>query len=127
MSTATTCKECERREEEIAALRRELSDVRAWESREAFRSAFRLTPGEGRVLALLYGARGRLVTHATLDRFALSEKGYENGAGSVKTVISRLRAKVGHAWIQTVHGSGYRLSEVALDILDRFKSAEAGR
>lgn len=67
-----------------------------------------LTAAEWRLLTLVLRRRGTTVTHSELSAQLLDQRA---GASSnrVGVHVSNLRRKLGHAWIQTDHGLGYRV------------------
>jgi DNA-binding response OmpR family regulator len=76
--------------------------------------SFRLTPTEWQLLAHLMANPGQVLTRAELATGAWGP-GFASRASEVEVYISRLRKKLeweGGRLIETVRGSGYRLTEV---------------
>jgi DNA-binding response OmpR family regulator len=76
--------------------------------------SFRLTPTEWQLLAHLMAHPGEVLSRAELATGAWGP-GFASRASEVEVYISRLRKKLeweGTRLIETVRGSGYRLTEV---------------
>lgn len=108
---SAVCIHCAAMADEIAELRAALGLSGRLTERRAIASTFGLSPREARLLQTLYDAGGRVVPRSTLDSIILSEKGYENGADSLKVVVCGVRSKLGPEIIETVRNGGYSLTQ----------------
>ena len=74
--------------------------------------AVRVTPIEGRLLAVFMRAPGRAFTRAELVGRALGDD-YDGSERTIDAHVKNVRRKLsacgGHASIETIHGAGYRL------------------
>jgi DNA-binding response OmpR family regulator len=103
------CPHCERKDEQIARLLREL-DVRRRDGEiGAIMSRFNMTAAEAKVILMLYRANGRIVGHDSLLDIIDS-----NSPESLKVIICRAREKLGqNAAIHNEYGVGYALNTTA--------------
>lgn len=105
------CIHCAAMADEIAELRAALGLSGRLTERRAIERAFRLTPAETRLLQALYDAGGKIVPRTTLDSIVLTERGYLDGADSLKVIVCNVRGKLSRDAIATVYGQGYSLTQ----------------
>lgn len=96
--------------EHLLGVRHDAADI------EKVRKALGLRDGAARLLLCLYAARGRLVTNYHLaDALPPIDHGRDRQEDVlVKVLICSIRKAIGAASIQTVWGSGYRLTPEGL-------------
>jgi two-component system, OmpR family, response regulator len=70
----------------------------------------KLTSHELRVLSYLMHHRGRVVSQAELTEHIYAQA-FDRDSNTVEVFIARLRRKLGAAFIETVRGLGYRVTE----------------
>ena len=70
----------------------------------------KLTSHEFRVLSYLMHHHGRIVSQGELTEHIYSQ-GFDRDSNTVEVFIARLRRKLGPAFIETVRGMGYRISQ----------------
>jgi two-component system OmpR family response regulator len=68
----------------------------------------KLTSHEFRVLSYLMHQRGRVVSQAELSEH-IYEEALDRDSNTVEVFVARLRRKLGHSFIETVRGLGYRI------------------
>ena len=72
----------------------------------------RLTSHEFRVLSYLMHHRERVISQTELTELIYSQS-FDRDSNTVEVFIARLRRKLGHAFIETVRGLGYRMKDTA--------------
>lgn len=108
------CDRCAALEDEVTYLRERLGDRLDADIVRILTKTFRFTSYESRVIAILYKARGLVRTYE-LETAARDDhtRDYALSANTVAVMVSRIRKKVGHAFLQTIRAHGFALSDDA--------------
>jgi DNA-binding winged helix-turn-helix (wHTH) protein len=96
--------------EELATLRKSLGLARDYELDYAFSRKWGLTSSEGRVLLLLFNAKGRVVSKDAIQDGLYFDRVEEPDIKIVDVFIHKIRVKIGPDRILTAWGRGYSLS-----------------
>jgi DNA-binding response OmpR family regulator len=96
-------------ENEVLFLRSELALIESEDDRSRMARVLRLTGQESRVLAMLFQAKGRVLSAGQIDDRLRQcyARDREPGTKTVLVHVCRIRKAVGYDVIQTVNGAGY--------------------
>ena len=117
--------ECIALRDEVAELRRTLGLAGRLTDQRAIERTFGLNHSEARLALALYDAAGKVVPRLTLDSTVLRAESFEDGSDALKTIICRVRRKLGADTIDTAEG-GYAVTHAGRALIaSAFKIAEA--
>lgn len=107
---------------EVADLKRENGAAVEQTEMADLRKTFGLSKNEAWMLLVLHHAGGRVLSneHLLLNMPTVRIDACDRDPSQVKTVVAKVRAKVGDDTIETAWGSGYRITDAG-----RAKVAEA--
>lgn len=110
-------------EEEVAYLRSELGLTHSAGREANFRKSLGITAQESRFLMALYDARGRMLLKTQLEDAI--KRGFDGKAQKVVDVYAcRVRKRIGFDAIETVWGSGYRITPKGIAIVEAIEPKE---
>lgn len=118
----------EERNEEIAALRRQVSAGADDAVLDAIAVGCRLARQEAWLLATLYAARGRILSKERLNEVMPSPAGNwepsEREPKILDVIACRVRSKLDREAIQTVWGKGFRITAIGSSLVERMIAGE---